>query len=289
LHRIRIFSTIPEKKFYWKTEIGFISEVKTIFVNDKRLENKILVEINIRTQLTDRDKVHPIVQNLKMCSNLSETVKHSYGITKMSFLLPIDRKQLVHPLPLFFLGITIADNIDVLLKNETKSMPGDNYVIYQEVRLESGGKSLYTQEGNEIVGIAGLDEGFDDPGVFIYTWSGSNLMSRVKLKDECSLNKLGIFTEDSKAFLNYDYGTDNALSMKLLSELELNERILTSIDLLVENKLNKEHFFYFDRENEHKDLNALVEHFEGKGFSVYMKEAKYGLGELDYIYEVHIL
>jgi len=210
---IRIFSTIPEKKFYWKTEIGFISEVKTIFVNDKRLENKILVEINIRTQLTDRDKVHPIVQNLKMCSNLSETVKHSYGITKMSF--------------------------DVLLKNETKSMPGDNYVIYQEVRLESGGKSLYTQEGNEIVGIAGLDEGFDDPGVFIYTWSGSNLMSRVKLKDECSLNKLGIFTEDSKAFLNYDYGTDNALSMKLLSELELNERILTSIDLLVENKLNK--------------------------------------------------
>jgi len=57
----------------------------------------------------------------------------------------------------------------------------------------------------------------------------------------------------------------------------------------LESKLNKESFFYFDRENEHKDLNALLEHFEGKGYSVYMKEAKYGLGELDYIYEVHIL
>ena len=57
----------------------------------------------------------------------------------------------------------------------------------------------------------------------------------------------------------------------------------------IESRLDKESFFYFDRENEHKDLNALIEHFEGKGYSVYMKEAKYGLGELDYIYEIHIL
>ena len=57
----------------------------------------------------------------------------------------------------------------------------------------------------------------------------------------------------------------------------------------IEGKLDNERFFYFDRENEHKDLNALIEHFEGKGYSVYMKEAKYGLGELDYIYEIHIL
>ncbi len=57
----------------------------------------------------------------------------------------------------------------------------------------------------------------------------------------------------------------------------------------IEDKLNKERFFYLDRENEHKDLNALIEHFENKGYSVYMKEAKYGLGDLDYIYEVHIL
>jgi len=57
----------------------------------------------------------------------------------------------------------------------------------------------------------------------------------------------------------------------------------------LESKLDKKRFFYFDRENEHKDLNALIEHFENEGYSVYMKEAKYGLGELDYIYEVHIL
>ncbi|MDD2383927.1 MAG: HP0268 family nuclease [Sulfurospirillaceae bacterium] len=47
--------------------------------------------------------------------------------------------------------------------------------------------------------------------------------------------------------------------------------------------------FYFDKENSHKDLVALVEHFEGKGFSVYLREIKYGLGEGDYMYEVHIL
>jgi len=57
----------------------------------------------------------------------------------------------------------------------------------------------------------------------------------------------------------------------------------------LEDKLNKESFFYLDRDNEHKDLNALLEHFEQKGHSVYMKEAKYGLGELDYIYELHII
>lgn len=47
--------------------------------------------------------------------------------------------------------------------------------------------------------------------------------------------------------------------------------------------------FYFDKENSHKDLVALVEHFETKGFSVYLREIKYGLGEGDYMYEVHIL
>ena len=34
---------------------------------------------------------------------------------------------------------------------------------------------------------------------------------------------------------------------------------------------------------------ALVEHFEGKDFSVYLREVKYGLGEGDYMYEIHIL
>jgi hypothetical protein len=46
---------------------------------------------------------------------------------------------------------------------------------------------------------------------------------------------------------------------------------------------------YFDKENSHKDLVALVEHFEQKDFSVYLREVKYGLGEDDYMYEIHIL
>ncbi len=57
----------------------------------------------------------------------------------------------------------------------------------------------------------------------------------------------------------------------------------------IEDALKKERFFYFARENEHKDLLALQEYFEEKGYNVYMKEVKYGLGDLDYIYEVHIL
>ncbi|WP_086270034.1 HP0268 family nuclease [Campylobacter devanensis] len=47
--------------------------------------------------------------------------------------------------------------------------------------------------------------------------------------------------------------------------------------------------FYFDRDNSHKQLIALVEHFENKGLSVYHRTVKYGLDENDYMYEVHIL
>lgn len=47
--------------------------------------------------------------------------------------------------------------------------------------------------------------------------------------------------------------------------------------------------FYFDHENAHKDLVALVDHFEEKGYSVYLKEVRFGLDENDYLYEVHIL
>ncbi|NOX16309.1 MAG: hypothetical protein GXP61_09885 [Epsilonproteobacteria bacterium] len=47
--------------------------------------------------------------------------------------------------------------------------------------------------------------------------------------------------------------------------------------------------FYFDKENSHKDLVALVEHFEKNDQSVYLREVKYGLGDDDYMYEIHIL
>ncbi len=47
--------------------------------------------------------------------------------------------------------------------------------------------------------------------------------------------------------------------------------------------------FYFDQDNSHKNLVSLVEHFEEKGLSVYLKEVKFGLDESEYMYEVHIL
>ncbi len=47
--------------------------------------------------------------------------------------------------------------------------------------------------------------------------------------------------------------------------------------------------FYFDRENSHKDLLALQDHFEEQGKSFYMNEVKYGLSDNDYMYQVHIM
>ena len=47
--------------------------------------------------------------------------------------------------------------------------------------------------------------------------------------------------------------------------------------------------FYFDRENSHKDLLELQDHFEAKGKSFYMNEVTFGLADNDYIYQVHIM
>ena len=46
---------------------------------------------------------------------------------------------------------------------------------------------------------------------------------------------------------------------------------------------------YFDRDNSHKDLLALQDHFENEGKSFYMREVRFGLAENEYMYEVHIL
>ena len=46
---------------------------------------------------------------------------------------------------------------------------------------------------------------------------------------------------------------------------------------------------YFDSENSHKDLLTLQDHYENMGKSFYMREVKYGLGDDEYMYEVHIL
>lgn len=59
----------------------------------------------------------------------------------------------------------------------------------------------------------------------------------------------------------------------------------------IENEVAKtgQKIFYFDRENSHKDLIALIEHFEKKDMSAYLRTVKYGLDENEYMYEVHIL
>jgi len=57
----------------------------------------------------------------------------------------------------------------------------------------------------------------------------------------------------------------------------------------IEEDLVKQSIFYFDKENSHKELKALIKYFEEKNFSVYMREVKYGLDENEYIYEVHII
>ena len=52
---------------------------------------------------------------------------------------------------------------------------------------------------------------------------------------------------------------------------------------------NNSLILYFDRENSHKDLLALQDHFEAQGKSFYMREVKFGLSANEYMYEVHIL
>ena len=69
---------------------------------------------------------------------------------------------------------------------------------------------------------------------------------------------------------------------------DTNESItLSEIAELLEKEGQK--IFYFAQDNSHKNLVSLVEHFEEKGLSVYLKEVKIGLDEGDYMYEVHIL
>ena len=57
----------------------------------------------------------------------------------------------------------------------------------------------------------------------------------------------------------------------------------------LEEELANKSIFYFDKDNSHKEMIELIEHFEEKGYSVYMREVKYGLDDNEYIYEVHIV
>ena len=52
---------------------------------------------------------------------------------------------------------------------------------------------------------------------------------------------------------------------------------------------NEEEIFYFDRENSHKDMMAIVDKFEAAGYAVHFREVKYGLSDDEYLYEIHSL
>ena len=63
-----------------------------------------------------------------------------------------------------------------------------------------------------------------------------------------------------------------------------------NFDKLLESLKEKgEEIFYFDRENSHKDMMAVVDKFEEEGFNVHFREVKYGLADEEYIYELHAL
>jgi hypothetical protein len=47
--------------------------------------------------------------------------------------------------------------------------------------------------------------------------------------------------------------------------------------------------YYFDKDNSHKDLLELQDHFEAMGKSFYMSEVKFGLSDNEYMYQVHII
>ena len=77
----------------------------------------------------------------------------------------------------------------------------------------------------------------------------------------------------------------------LLARNELNEKPKkVKLEKLKEEiKEVGEKIFYFDKDNSHKDMMALVDSFEEEGYNVYFREVKYGLGDDEYMYEVHVL
>jgi len=70
---------------------------------------------------------------------------------------------------------------------------------------------------------------------------------------------------------------------------EKSNKKITLEDIEKELEKNKQKIFYFDESNSHKDLVSAVEALEEKGFSVYLREVRFGLDENDYMYEMHIL
>ena len=77
----------------------------------------------------------------------------------------------------------------------------------------------------------------------------------------------------------------------LFARNELNEKPKkVQLDTIIEElKKDGQKIFYFDRDNSHKDMMALVDALESEGNNVYFREVKYGLADEEYMYEVHAL
>ena len=77
----------------------------------------------------------------------------------------------------------------------------------------------------------------------------------------------------------------------LLARNELNEKPKKVQLEKIKDELKKvgQKIFYFDRDNSHKDMMALVEALEKEGFNIYFREIKFGLADDEYMYEVHAL
>lgn len=76
-----------------------------------------------------------------------------------------------------------------------------------------------------------------------------------------------------------------------LARAELSGKVVKVSLEKLEEKVNEkgQHLFYFDRENTHKEMAKCASYFEGKGKRVYSRAIRYGLGEGEYLYEVHII
>lgn len=72
-------------------------------------------------------------------------------------------------------------------------------------------------------------------------------------------------------------------------ELDAKPKKIDLTKVIDELKKTIEKIYYFDRDNSHKDMIKLVESIEEEGFSVHLREVKYGLADDEYMYEVHSL
>ncbi|ANV98221.1 hypothetical protein BBW65_05140 [Helicobacter enhydrae] len=79
------------------------------------------------------------------------------------------------------------------------------------------------------------------------------------------------------------------MDFKLAKSTSQSAETTITLKEIQESVKDQEKFFYFSNENNHKDLLKIVEQFNKSGRSAYLREAKFGLDEKEYIYELHII